>query len=879
MTRIKLLTYLSLGILLQVVTLTVRADDSTGQLQGTVKADDTGKPLKGVIVRINDSEDKILAYTLTKNEGQYTLTIPDSTAGEQTVTFEKNGYDRLRCPLATLRRSPDVTLLPGGQALQEVVVMPSPIIARKDTIIYSVDAIRNASDRTIEDVISHLPGINVTPEGIIKYNGESINRFYIEGLDMLQGRYSLATRNIRADDVASVDVYQNHQPVKALKDIAFSDKAALNLKLKKKALIRPSGYITAGAGAGYPDVAWKGELYAMFLAARSQTFVTAKATDFGEGYELENRIQAGQPQWAGSPLTGIYHISPTVQSAPVSASRYTALTSQLYSVTSGIKLSQNTTLSATVSYNNSRTNWHGISTTTYTSGDKGSETVISQDDRSNADKYSLLAMLGIEINSSRLYLSERVNFRIGGSTAHSTLANIPPPDVTQQTRLKLIDVVNDLALVRRHNGNVFDFYSTIAFTSLPHNYLSVHSTEQDLWQHAMSRKFTTTHSTSFSRAFGQRFMSGLQLKLYTDYLDLDTYNSLPEHSDNRQHGISINLDVGPYIELKNTRFSWRTDIPLNLIWLDFGNLHLPDGENTFRKMCVNIGVRSRLNYRISYFMKGSLSIGRNASTGGLTNFVDAPLLNSYNAVSVMGDGALRHNSAWSAMINLEYTNVISGLFGNLRASGRLARSSAFAVSNVSGTGSTSSMTIQQASHSRTADASATVSKLLGRSTTLRAGIETACMAGRMMRNANEMSYTNATTAFNVNATLDLKHLSCVITPKITCTLNTSVTDGNSVTLPQYEGILQLAVFPHRSVELKVTPLWKINRLSGGEYRKWFFLDASARYTFGAWQTEVTLANITDRRMYSATSFSPLMTATTAVWLRGFEALASVKYSF
>ena len=36
--------------------------------------------------------------------------------------------------------------------------------------------------------------------------------------------------NIRPDDVAAVNVYENHQPIRALKNVDFSDKAALNLK-------------------------------------------------------------------------------------------------------------------------------------------------------------------------------------------------------------------------------------------------------------------------------------------------------------------------------------------------------------------------------------------------------------------------------------------------------------------------------------------------------------------------------------------------------------------------------------------------------------------------------------------------------------------------
>ena len=91
-----------------------------------------------------------------------------------------------------------------------------------------------------------MPGITVRGNGSIEYMGKPINEFYIEGLNMLQGRYTLATRNISADDIATVDVYENHQPVRVLENVVYSDKAALNLTLKKKSLMRPIGRVAAG---------------------------------------------------------------------------------------------------------------------------------------------------------------------------------------------------------------------------------------------------------------------------------------------------------------------------------------------------------------------------------------------------------------------------------------------------------------------------------------------------------------------------------------------------------------------------------------------------------------------------------------------------------
>ena len=54
-------------------------------------------------------------------------------------------------------------------------------------------------------------------------------------MDLLQGRYGLATNNINASDVATVQVLEHHQPIKALQDKSLTDDVAINLKLKNAA--------------------------------------------------------------------------------------------------------------------------------------------------------------------------------------------------------------------------------------------------------------------------------------------------------------------------------------------------------------------------------------------------------------------------------------------------------------------------------------------------------------------------------------------------------------------------------------------------------------------------------------------------------------------
>jgi hypothetical protein len=95
-----------------------------------------------------------------------------------------------------------------------------------------VNSFSKEQDRSIGDVLKRMPGIEVLPDGKILYQGKAINKYYIEGLDLLEGKYNLANDNLPYQEVSQVQILENHQPIKTLDSLQFSDRSALNIKLK-----------------------------------------------------------------------------------------------------------------------------------------------------------------------------------------------------------------------------------------------------------------------------------------------------------------------------------------------------------------------------------------------------------------------------------------------------------------------------------------------------------------------------------------------------------------------------------------------------------------------------------------------------------------------
>jgi len=177
--------------------------------------------------------------------------------------------------------------------LKEVTVLPDKIRQHGDTLSYNVGSYTQQGDRVIGDVLKRMPGIEVSESGAIKFNGKSIKNFYVEDMDLLQGRYGLATNNINAADVTTVQVLQNHQPIKALQGKELSDGVAINLKLKDSAKgtvavnTMLGGGAQQGGGAIGHNPLWTAEAVGMYFSKQRQNMTLYKGNNTGDDVSRE----------------------------------------------------------------------------------------------------------------------------------------------------------------------------------------------------------------------------------------------------------------------------------------------------------------------------------------------------------------------------------------------------------------------------------------------------------------------------------------------------------------------------------------------------------------------------------------------------------------
>lgn len=206
-----------------------------------------GKPVQAFVSLSAKGSETTESYADADERGRY-KTEYRGEADSLALTVSGMGFGSITRMVANRSQAVDFTVAEKGYTLREVVVKAQKIREEGDTLNYNVAAYRGQTDRVIGDVLKKMPGTEVSESGGIKFNGKPIKNFYVENMDLLQSRYGIATNNISAEDVTVVQVMQNHQPIRAIKDLKPSEDVAINLKLRQQA--KGAVILTGMAGVG-----------------------------------------------------------------------------------------------------------------------------------------------------------------------------------------------------------------------------------------------------------------------------------------------------------------------------------------------------------------------------------------------------------------------------------------------------------------------------------------------------------------------------------------------------------------------------------------------------------------------------------------------------
>lgn len=95
-----------------------------------------------------------------------------------------------------------------GVDLQAVVVTGdvAPVKVKKDTLEFNAGAFKVKENAVVEDVLKKLPGVEVSKDGTITTQGETIKKVRVDGKDFMGNDPLLATRNLPADMIDKIQI-------------------------------------------------------------------------------------------------------------------------------------------------------------------------------------------------------------------------------------------------------------------------------------------------------------------------------------------------------------------------------------------------------------------------------------------------------------------------------------------------------------------------------------------------------------------------------------------------------------------------------------------------------------------------------------------------
>lgn len=237
----------------------------------------SGNPIGSASAVINKTgTEELIAYDITNNKGNFSITF---TLNSENVDLQirSMGYATVVKTVPNQNGIHDFELIAKETELEEVIVEVAPILRRGDTLNYTVNSFVQEQDRTIADVLKRMPGIEVLSDGKILYQGTPINKYYIEGLDLLEGKYNLANENLPHREVSQVQILENHQPIRVLDSLVYSDKAALNIKLKNEFTLTGQ----AELGSGFTPLLWDANITPLLFTKKQQMLVSYQANNTG----------------------------------------------------------------------------------------------------------------------------------------------------------------------------------------------------------------------------------------------------------------------------------------------------------------------------------------------------------------------------------------------------------------------------------------------------------------------------------------------------------------------------------------------------------------------------------------------------------------------
>ena len=263
----------------------------SGNVKGIVFDTIAKQPVAAATITVlQRSDSSLVTFTMTDRRGEFSLAnVP---YGDYRLLVTHVNYHNVN-KFFTINDAnnnvdfPNVEVSDKNKVLEEVVVMAEapPVTLIGDTVQYNAGSFKTKPNAVVEDLLKKMPGIQVEKDGTVKAQGQTVNRVLVDGKEFFGNDPKIATKNLPADAVDKVQVYDKQSDMAQLTgfDDGQSEKT-INLKLKKDKKKGVFGKVNAGGGT---DGRYQGRFNVnSFKGARQMSVIGMGNNTNAEGFSF-----------------------------------------------------------------------------------------------------------------------------------------------------------------------------------------------------------------------------------------------------------------------------------------------------------------------------------------------------------------------------------------------------------------------------------------------------------------------------------------------------------------------------------------------------------------------------------------------------------------
>lgn len=856
------------------------------EIRGKVVVRKSSEPvISGTVTLHPIGSSDILCFATTGVEGSFILkgtNLPDSVEIAVRSMISEPFRHRIKSNIGYL----EIKVNEKATELKEVIVKAPKIRQLGDTINYTVGQFIDSTDKSIGDVLKKLPGLQVLSSGEILYQNKPISRFYIEGLDMLQGKYGVATNNIDASKIAAVQVLENHQPIKALKDMEMPTEAAINLKLKESS--KGAFFATAQLGLGAPLWLYNNELVGMRFTRKQQQMVVLKNDNTGR--DISQELTSFYDQ---SRDLGIDFLSVSSLSRPsINGQHYLFNRTNMVSLNNLAVLGKDKTLTASLNFLHDKQTQNGYSEQqVFLTG--GEKIVIQEDAQNNMLRRELEGNLLWEVNEDDKYLHNKLKVIGKWNNEGSELLPSSSSRNNQKLNTPSLNISNDFSyILKQDNVHQYRFGAFVGYVNKPTSLTVSPSPIAGYFRDGlqidsvMRQDVKYSHLTAnayFSGSYNKRVNFSYSLQPYTniyrlksamyhcaDELNIFVADSLQNQLLRDEFGTKLSTTF--YFKF-SPRFSANLSLPLDLFYVKKEDKHHGLNESQFYalfspELYFTIGASSRTQLNIS--------AGYNQSIGGITEDYMGYIMTNYRRLSHSGIMQSKNNTAYSdifmmyrdpfttlfASLNINYSHRWTNILRDIRYEGIFASEEGIYHPNVSNSFSSS------LSLGKNIDAIRSDVKLSGGYSYL----------DGITLNQGEISKYNSN-SWHITPSITAEVARWMIVKYWTSYSQyiQSLDHQNQPTIHSLRQNITVSIIPVKSLVLSVSFNHYYNSLLSDESKSVWFGNIGAKYKMKDVDIMLDWTNLLNTRQFVTSSYSNTMSNYSRYQLRPSELLLRVRF--